>query len=60
MNTDGTGFHSCKECHKSKGKENNWKTEETLVQTAVTVETEGSKGPIRDIYDDDDDDDDVA
>jgi hypothetical protein len=48
MNTDGTGFYTCKECHKteseSKRKENNWKTEETLVGAVVTVETERIKG----------------
>ena len=70
MNTDGTDFHTCKECHKTESllnhttkttrKENNWKTEEALARAAVTLETErikGSKGPILDVYDDDDDDD---
>jgi hypothetical protein len=36
-------------------KENNWKTEEALARANVTVETEGSKGPILDVYDDNDD-----
>ena len=27
------------------GKEDNWKTEETLARAAVTVETERTKGP---------------
>ena len=68
MNTDGIGFHTCKECHKTESiwnhtttdhKEgNNWKTEEALARAAVTLETNGLKGPIVDIYDDDDDDDD--
>jgi hypothetical protein len=39
-------------------KKDNWKTEEALAQTAVTLETEGIKGSILDVYDDDDDDDD--
>jgi len=51
MNTDGTGFHTCKECHKTESlwnhttrKENNWKTEEALARAAVTVETERIEG----------------
>jgi len=55
MNTDGTGFHTCKECHKTESlflnhittdhKEgNNWKTEEALARAAVTLETERIKG----------------
>jgi len=51
MNTDGTGFHTHKECHKTEiiplqttRKENNWKTEEALARAAVTVETERIKG----------------
>jgi len=34
-------------------KENNWKTKETE-KAVVTLETEGTKGPILDVYDDDD------
>ena len=54
MNTDGTGFHTCKECHKTEflwnhtttdhKEENNWKTKEALARAAVTVETERIKG----------------
>ena len=54
MNKDGTGFHTCKECHKTESleiillqttrKENNWKTEEGLARAAVTLETERIKG----------------
>ena len=33
-------------------KENNWKTKETE-KAVVTLETEGTKGPILDVYDDD-------
>jgi len=33
-------------------KENNWKTEEALARAAVTVERNGSRGPILDVYDD--------
>ena len=33
---------------------NNWKTEEALARAAVTLQTDGSKGPILDVYDDDD------
>ena len=52
MNTDGTGFHTCKECHKTESlwnhqttrKENNWKTEEALARASVTLETERIKG----------------
>jgi hypothetical protein len=36
-------------------KKNNWKIEETLARTAVILDTNGSKVPILDIYDDDDD-----
>ena len=53
MNTDGTGFHAYKECHKAESpliillqttrKENNWKTEEALARTPVTVEAERIK-----------------
>jgi hypothetical protein len=55
MNTEGTGFYTCKEWHKTESfkiiplqstrKENNWETEETLERTAVTVETERAKWP---------------
>jgi hypothetical protein len=40
-------------------KKNNWKTEETLARTVVTLETRRnrSKDPILDVYDEDDDDD---
>ena len=68
MNTDWTGFYTCKECHKTESleiiplqitrKEKNWKTEETLARVVVTLRRNGSKGPILDVYDDDDDDDD--
>ena len=34
------------------GKENNWKTEETLARAAVTLRRNGSKGPILGVYDD--------
>jgi hypothetical protein len=54
MNTDGTGFYTCIESHKTKSfesiplqtarKENNWKTQEALSRAAVTVETELIKG----------------
>jgi len=37
-------------------KENNWKTEGALARAAVTLEWNGSKGPILDVYDDDNDD----
>jgi len=51
MNTDGTGFLTCKECHKTESLWNH--------TTADHKEGEhGSKGPILDVYDDDDDDDD--
>jgi len=53
MNTDGTGFNTCKECHKTEyfemlllqttRKENNWKTEEKLERAVVTLETERIK-----------------
>jgi hypothetical protein len=44
LNTGGTGFFNCKECHKAyeiiplqtTRKENNGKTEEALARTAVT------------------------
>jgi hypothetical protein len=54
MNTDGTGFYTCKECHKTESfkiiplqttrKENNLKTEETLAGAVVTLETERITG----------------
>jgi len=51
MNTDTTGFHTCKECPKTESlwkmttrKENNWKTEEALTRAGVTVVTERIKG----------------
>jgi len=54
--------HTCKECHKTesfeitplqtKGKKNNWKTEEALARAAVTLEMERIKGS--NVYDDDD------
>jgi len=54
MNTDGTGFNTCKECHKTESfeiillqttrKENNLKTEETLERAVVTLQTERIKG----------------
>jgi hypothetical protein len=68
MNTDGTGFNTCKKNDtkpnsfeiillQTTRKENSWKTEETLERTVVTLETQRIKGsPILDVYDDDDDD----
>jgi hypothetical protein len=54
MKIDGTGFYTCKKCTKpilfeiislqTTRKENNWKNEETLARTVVTVETERIKG----------------
>jgi len=54
MNTNGTGFNTCKEYHKpnafeiillqNTGKENNWKTEEKLERAVVTLEMERIKG----------------
>ena len=53
MNTDGTGFKTCKEYHKidafdivlipDKRKEKNWKTEGTLERAVVTLGTERIK-----------------
>ena len=37
------------------GKENNWKTEETLARAALNLGTGGSKCPILEVYDDDED-----
>jgi len=55
MNTDETGFYTCKNATKpnpfevtslqTTRKKNNWKTEETLARTVVTLETERIKGP---------------
>jgi hypothetical protein len=53
MYIEGTGFYTCKECHKTEspfeiiplqptGKENGWETEETE-RAAVTLETERAK-----------------
>jgi len=64
LNTGGTGFFTCKECHKAyeiiplqtTTKENNGKTEEALAQAAVTLETERIKGSNIYVYDNDDDD----
>jgi len=54
MNTDGTGFYTCKESTKpnpfeivslqTTRKKNNWKTDETLARAVVTLETERIKG----------------
>jgi hypothetical protein len=54
MNTNGTGFYTCKNSTKlnpfkiiplqTTRKENNSKTEETLVGAVVTLEMEGIKG----------------
>jgi hypothetical protein len=57
MDTDGNGFHTCKNATKpnpfeiipliplqTTRKENNWKTEEALARAAVTLETERIKG----------------
>jgi len=35
-------------------KNNNWKTEETLARAVVTLETERTRGPNPDVYEDDD------
>jgi hypothetical protein len=51
MDTEGTGFYTCKECHKTfkiiplqpTRKENNWETEETMERATVTLETERAK-----------------
>jgi len=54
MNTDGTGFYICKECHQTESlwnhittdhkEEEQWKTEETWARAVVTLETEQIKG----------------
>jgi len=54
MNTDRTGFYTCKECHQIESlwnhittdhkEENNWKTKETLARAVATLETERIKG----------------
>jgi len=54
MNTDRTGFYTCKECQKpnpfeiislqTTRNENNWKTRETLVRAVVNLKTERIKG----------------
>jgi len=49
MNTDGTGFNTCKECHKiiplqTTRKEKNWKTEGTLKRAVVTLDSELIEG----------------
>ena len=63
LNTNGTGFFTCKECRKAfeiiplqtSRKQKNWKTEETLERAAVTPDTERVKGSnFFYVYDNDD------
>ena len=68
MNTDGTGFNTCKECHKTEYFLNHTTTDHKEGEQLEDRRNVGesscnfgdgteSKGPILDVYDDGDDDD---
>ena len=62
MNTDGTGFHNCKECHKTESLSNHNTTDhkegEQLEDRRSVGASSCNSGKGTDVYDDDDDDDD--
>ena len=59
MNADGTGFHACKECHKTESLWNHTTTDHKVGEqledrgSVGASRRNGSKGPILDVYDDD-------
>jgi hypothetical protein len=64
MNTEGSGFYTCKECHKTESLYNHTATvhkeREQLGDRRKVGESScnSGDGPILDVYDDDDDDED--